>query len=36
MGEVLHGCVAKRNPDIAEGGKPVRTGRWQIMINGES
>ena len=21
---------------LAEGGKPVRTGRWQIMINGES
>ena len=21
---------------LAEGGKPVRSGRWQIMINGES
>ena len=21
---------------LAEGGKPVRTGRWQVMINGES
>jgi adenylylsulfate reductase subunit A len=23
-------------PPLAEGGKPVRTGKWQIMINGES
>lgn len=24
------------NKSLAEGGKPVRSGRWQIMINGES
>ena len=24
------------NTPLAEGGKPVRTGRWQVMINGES
>jgi adenylylsulfate reductase subunit A len=23
-------------PSLKEGGKPVRTGKWQIMINGES
>ncbi len=27
---------AKNAATLAEGGKPVRTGRWQIMINGES
>ncbi|AAM72101.1 MAG TPA: adenylyl-sulfate reductase subunit alpha [Chlorobaculum sp.] len=27
---------AKPAPKLTEGGKPVRSGRWQIMINGES
>jgi adenylylsulfate reductase subunit A len=27
---------AKPAPTLPEGGKPVRTGKWQIMINGES
>ncbi len=27
---------AKPAPSLKEGGKPVRTGKWQIMINGES
>jgi adenylylsulfate reductase subunit A len=27
---------AKPAPKLTEGGKPVRTGKWQIMINGES
>ena len=27
---------AKPAPTLREGGKPVRTGKWQIMINGES
>jgi len=27
---------AKPAPSLREGGKPVRTGKWQIMINGES
>jgi adenylylsulfate reductase subunit A len=27
---------SKPAPKLTEGGKPVRTGKWQIMINGES
>ena len=27
---------SKPAPTLREGGKPVRTGKWQIMINGES
>ncbi|MCI5160222.1 MAG: FAD-binding protein, partial [Candidatus Electrothrix sp. AUS1_2] len=27
---------AKPAPTLREGGQPVRTGKWQIMINGES
>ena len=27
---------AQPAPKLTEGGKPVRTGKWQIMINGES
>lgn len=27
---------AQPAPKLTEGGKPVRSGRWQIMINGES
>ncbi|SDP25970.1 adenylyl-sulfate reductase subunit alpha [Desulforhopalus singaporensis] len=27
---------AKPAPSLREGGEPVRTGKWQIMINGES
>jgi hypothetical protein len=27
---------AKPAPSLREGGQPVRTGKWQIMINGES
>ena len=23
-------------PSLRDGGKPVRSGRWQVMINGES
>jgi adenylylsulfate reductase subunit A len=33
-GENLDG--AKPAPTLREGGTPVRTGKWQIMINGES
>ena len=33
-GETLDG--AKPAPTLREGGTPVRTGKWQIMINGES
>ncbi|MBW1636414.1 MAG: adenylyl-sulfate reductase subunit alpha, partial [Deltaproteobacteria bacterium] len=33
-GENLDG--AKPAPSLREGGTPVRTGKWQIMINGES
>ncbi len=33
-GETLDG--AKPAPTLREGGEPVRTGKWQIMINGES
>jgi len=33
-GENLDG--AKPAPTLREGGEPVRTGKWQIMINGES
>ena len=33
-GENLDG--AKPAPTLREGGQPVRTGKWQIMINGES
>ncbi|MEE8436306.1 MAG: adenylyl-sulfate reductase subunit alpha [bacterium] len=36
-GKRLDGAAAKRSePPLKDGGKPVRTGRWQIMINGES
>lgn len=34
QGENLDG--AKPAPTLREGGTPVRTGKWQIMINGES
>ena len=27
---------AQEAPKLSEGGKPVRSGKWQIMINGES
>ncbi len=27
---------SKGMPSLADGGKPVRSGKWQIMINGES
>ncbi|HBH28430.1 MAG: adenylyl-sulfate reductase subunit alpha [Desulfofustis sp. PB-SRB1] len=33
-GETMDG--AKPAPTLREGGTPVRTGKWQIMINGES
>lgn len=33
-GENLDG--SKPAPTLREGGQPVRTGKWQIMINGES
>ena len=36
-GTRLDGAAAKRSePSLEDGGKPVRSGRWQIMINGES
>ena len=36
-GKRLDGATAKRSePMLKDGGKPVRSGRWQIMINGES
>jgi adenylylsulfate reductase subunit A len=33
-GETLDG--SKPAPTLRQGGQPVRTGKWQIMINGES
>ena len=36
-GTRLDGAAAKRSePSLEDGGKPVHSGRWQIMINGES
>ena len=36
-GTRLDGAAARRSePSLEDGGKPVRSGRWQIMINGES
>lgn len=36
-GRQLDGAAAKRETKpLSEGGKPVNSGRWQIMINGES
>ena len=36
-GKSLDGAAGKRSaPLLKDGGKPVRSGRWQIMINGES
>jgi len=36
-GRRLDGAAARRSePSLEDGGKPVRSGRWQIMINGES
>ena len=37
-GHSIDGHTAMRNDmsPLREGGKPVRSGRWQIMINGES
>jgi adenylylsulfate reductase, subunit A len=31
-----HQAIAAGKKSLAEGGTPVRTGKWQIMINGES
>ena len=37
-GRSVDGHTSKKNemPSLREGGKPVRSGRWQVMINGES
>jgi adenylylsulfate reductase subunit A len=36
-GKTMDGATGKRSaPLLKDGGKPVRSGRWQIMINGES
>jgi adenylylsulfate reductase subunit A len=37
-GNRIDGSTSQRNemPSLRDGGKPVRSGRWQIMINGES
>ena len=36
-GKIMDGAQGKRDaPTLKDGGKPVNSGRWQIMINGES
>lgn len=36
-GKTLDGATGRREaPSLKDGGKPVNSGRWQIMINGES
>ena len=37
-GNRIDGFTSQRNemPSLRDGGKPVRSGRWQVMINGES
>jgi len=35
-GKTLDGIKGKKMGTLKAGGKPVRTGKWQIMINGES
>ena len=37
-GKSVDGARAQREemPSLRDGGSPVRSGRWQIMINGES
>ena len=36
-GKTMDGATGKNSaPMLKDGGKPVRSGRWQIMINGES
>ncbi len=36
-GKMMDGATGKKlAPTLKDGGKPVRSGRWQIMINGES
>ena len=35
-GKSLDGHQSRDIPSLRDGGKPVRSGRWQIMINGES
>ena len=37
-GRSVDGHTSKKNemPSLRDGGKPVRSGRWQVMINGES
>jgi adenylylsulfate reductase subunit A len=35
-GKTLDGKEGLKKGTLKKGGKPVRTGKWQIMINGES